>query len=178
MEQTFMGKNRGDPRRGNSLLEFTLVGIPLIFILIATFEMSRGMWMYHTLAYAVKSGARYTVVHGQNCSKAPNACTVTISQIASRVQWAGPGLSGDEVTLTFTAANGSATTCLLKNCIANYGTSAWPPSSSNAPGQDIRISGIYPFKSTMLMFWPGAGAPTGAMRVVGLSADSREVMQY
>ena len=173
-----MSKSPRDLTRGNSLLEFTLVGIPLIFILIGTFEMSRGMWLYHTLAFAVKSGARYTVVHGQNCSRSPNDCTVTISQIASRVQSSGPGLPRDDVTLTFTAANGSATTCLLKDCIANYGSSAWPPSSSNAPGQDIRISGVYPFRSTMLMFWPGAGAPRGATRVVGLSADSRETMQY
>ena len=34
---------------GQSLVEFTLVGIPLIFVLISVFEISRGMWMYHTL---------------------------------------------------------------------------------------------------------------------------------
>src|SRR5215212_5363994 len=83
---------------GNSLVEFTLVGIPLIFILIATFELSRGMWSYHTLAYAVKSGARYTIVHGQNCAIAPNACTVTIGQIAATIKSAGVGLPPDVVT--------------------------------------------------------------------------------
>jgi hypothetical protein len=173
-----MGNRRQCRTGGNSLLEFTLVGIPLIFILIATFEMSRGMWSYHTLAYAVKSGARYAVVHGQNCSKAPNACTVTISQIASRIRSSGVGLPDDLVTLTFTPAVGTATTCLMKDCIANYTSSAWPPSSSNAPGQDVRLSGIFAFRSTMLMFWPGAGAPSGGLKVFNLSADSRESMQY
>ena len=37
--------------RGTTLLEFTLVGIPLIFLLISTVEISRGMWQYHTLAH-------------------------------------------------------------------------------------------------------------------------------
>jgi len=136
------------------------------------------MWSYHTLGFAVKSAVRYAVVHGQNCSRPPNSCTVTISQIANRLRRSGPGLPDDSVTLTFTAANGSTTTCLLKNCIANYGTSAWPPSSANAPGQDLRISGVYAFNSTMLMFWPGAGKTIGGKRVVGLSADSRESILY
>src|SRR5438309_7053681 len=95
--------------RGNSLLEFTLVGIPLICILIATFEMSRGMWNYQSLAYAVKGGTRYAVVHGQDCGQPPNTCTVTISNIAGVIRSAGVGLPADLVTLTFTDAKGTAT---------------------------------------------------------------------
>jgi TadE-like protein len=158
------------------MLDFTLVGIPLIFILIGTFEMSRGMWSYHTLAYAVKRGVRYSVVHGQNCAKPPNACTVTIGQISSVIQSAGVGLPADLVTLKFTPAKGSVTTCLLSDCLAN--SSDWPPSSANARGQDIRISGTFAFNSAMLMFWPGAGPAIGRTRVVNLSADSRESIQY
>ena len=173
-----MGNKRRTQARGNSLLEFTLVGIPLICVLITTFEMSRGMWSYQTLAYAVKAGVRYSVVHGQDCANAPNACTVTISQIASIIRSAGVGLPADLVTITFTDANGSVTTCVLSDCIANYNSSAWPPSSANAPGQDVRISGIYAFRSAMLMFWPGAGRPLGPPGVIGLSADSRESVQY
>src|SRR5579871_5563504 len=73
-------------RSGQSLIEFTLVGIPLIFVLISVFEISRGMWIYHTLAYSVKNGVRYASVHGINCvgsatnSKLqnPNNCTVNM----------------------------------------------------------------------------------------------------
>ena len=173
-----MGNKRRTQTRGNALLEFTLVGIPLICVLISTFELSRGMWGYHTLAYAVKAGVRYSVVHGQNCANAPNDCAVTISQISSIIKSAGVGLPPDLVTLTFTDANGSATTCLLVDCIANYTSSAWPPSSANAPGQDVRISGRYEFSSAMLMFWPGAGGPMNGPGVIGLSADSRESVQY
>jgi Flp pilus assembly protein TadG len=164
--------------RGNSLVEFTLVGIPLIFILIATFEMARGMWNYQTLAFAVKSGARYTVVHGQNCAIAPNACTVSISQIASKIRYEGPGLPADRVTLTFTPSSGSATSCVLAACIDDYTSPAWPPSAANAPGQDVRISGRLEFRSAMLFFWPGAGRPARTAPVVNLSADTRETIQY
>ena len=45
--------------KGSTLLEFTLVGIPVIFVLISTIEMARGMWMYHTLCHAVKEAARF-----------------------------------------------------------------------------------------------------------------------
>lgn len=175
-----MGNQRKNKKQsaGNSLVEFTLVGIPLIFILIATFEMSRGMWSYQTLAYAVKSGARYVVVHGQNCAREPNDCTVTISQIAGRIKSAGVGLPADLVTLRFTAANGSSTTCVMTNCIANYKSDPWPPASSNAPGQDVSISATVEFRSAMVMFWPGAGAPVRSASAIRLSADSRETMQY
>ena len=59
---------RNHRRGGSSLIEFTLVGIPLIFVLLSTFEMARGMWLYHTLAYAARQGTRYAIVHGVNCS--------------------------------------------------------------------------------------------------------------
>ena len=45
-------------------------------------------------------------------------------------------------------------------------------------GQDVRISGRYQFSSAMLMFWPGAGGPMDGPGVIGLSADSRESVQY
>ena len=54
-------------RRGATMLEMTLVGIPTIFILISIFEISRGIWMYETLAYAAKAGVRFASVHGADC---------------------------------------------------------------------------------------------------------------
>jgi hypothetical protein len=173
-----MAKNSRTRRRGSSLIEFTFVGIPLICILITTFELSRGMWAYETLAYAVKSGVRYAIVHGQNCSKSPNTCTVTVGQIAGKIRSTGVGLPPDLVTLRFRDAAGTDTTCSLTDCIANYNSSAWPPSSANAPGQDVRISGAFEFRSAMLMFWPGAGRPVGTPGVFRLTADSREGIQY
>ena len=173
-----MSRNRNARSRGSTLLEFTFVGIPLIFVLISTVEMARGMWTYHTLAYAVKEGTRYAVVHGQNCAKPPNSCTVTISQIAGVIQSAGVGLAGDTLSLTFTDAGGTATTCALNTCIASYTTAAWPPSTENAPGLKVKISGVYPFASVLAMFWPGAGRPMNGMATINFPATSRESIQF
>ena len=60
-------------RAGQAMVEFTFVGIPLMFTLISIFEVSRGMWIYHTLAYSVKNGVRFASVHGINCVN----CTAT-----------------------------------------------------------------------------------------------------
>jgi hypothetical protein len=64
------------------MLEFVLIGIPVIFVLISIFEIARGMWTYHTMAYAVREGVRYASVHGKGCAS-PNTCQVTIGQITS-----------------------------------------------------------------------------------------------
>ncbi len=159
------------------MVEFTLVGIPLIFILISTFEMARGMWQYHTLANAVKAGTRYAVVHGQNCSILPNACTVTISQIAQIIQFYGTGLPTDTLTLTFTPPSGAATTCTLSDCIAKQTTGYWPPAGANAPQSKVKITGVYAFTSGIAMFWPGAGH-TQFGGTFNFAADSRENIQF
>jgi Flp pilus assembly protein TadG len=172
-----MSYRRKARSRGNSLIEFTLVGIPIIFLLISTFEMARGMWQYHTLAYAVRQGTRYAVVHGQNCTLPPNSCVVTISQISGVVRSAAIGLPSDALTLTFTPANGSATACTLNNCIANYTGTAWPPSSANAPGMKVKIAGSFPFKSAITMFWPGT-RQLGKFKTVTLAANSKENILY
>ena len=172
-----MSKRPTSGRRGNAMLEFTLIGIPMIFLVIGTIEMARGMWIYHTLAHAVKEGARYAVVHGQGCAIPPNDCRVNISQISRVIRSAGTGLPANTVTLTFTPATGSATSCVLSACLTNFTTSAWPPDSASAPGVKLKISGSYPFRSAITMFWPGAGRPV-PFRAVTLGADSRESIQY
>lgn len=161
---------------GDTMIEFTMVGIPLIFILVSSFEMGRGMFLYHTLAHAVKAGTRYSVVHGQNCAIPPNPCTVSISQIAAVIQANGEGLPGD-TTLTFTPPAGSATTCALANCIANYTTGYWPPAGANSPQSKLKITGTYPFNSVIAVLWPGA-ARVNSLKTVTLSADSRENIQF
>lgn len=171
-----MMSRRNQPRRGSLLLEFTFVGIPLMFVLISLFELSRGMWTYHTVAAAVKAGTRYVVVHGQNCNIVPNACTVTVAQIAGRMKSAGPGLLPERFSLTFTPASGDPISCSLSDCLSNSTT--WPPAAANAPGMDVTISGTYPFFSVISMFWPGAGAPTGLIGTTNFGAASKERMQF
>ena len=168
-------RRRNRERGGSTFLEFTLVGIPVIFLLISVFEMCRGMWTYHTLAAAVKAGTRYTAVHGQNCAQAPNACTVTIGQIATRIQSAGPGLLPGQFNLTFTPASGSAVSCAMSDCLTN--ATQFPATGANAVGNDVAISGSYPFRSIISMSWTGAGT-VGRFGVVNFGAASKERIQY
>ena len=168
-----MRLNRRDRRCGSSTLEFTLVGIPLMFVLISTFEMARGMWNYHTIAYAVKEGTRYASVHGVNCGT-PNACTVTIGQITQKIVDAGIGLPTNQLRLTFTSQSG-ATTCYANTCLSN--ATVWPPAPGNVVGSSIQIGATYPFTSAISMFWPGAGTGIN-FGTVNFPASSRETIQF
>lgn len=89
----------------------TFVGIPLILTLVSIFEISRGMWIYSTLAYAVKDGVRYASVHGVNCINNPpgvtNSCEIHISDVAATIQNAGVGLDPATTVVTFIAGASS-----------------------------------------------------------------------
>ncbi len=166
---------KGKHRRGNTLIEFTLVGIPMIFVLISIFEIARGIWIYHTMAYAIKEGVRYAVVHGNNCVYDPNNCARTVAEVAQHIQDAGVGLVPSELQLRFQSvtrsipsSSGFASLESLKN---HPTTECWPtyckgyidPQGALAfdggatPGADLTITGVYPFRSALAMFWPGAG---------------------
>ncbi len=167
---------RGSERGGSSLLEFVLVGIPLVFILISTIEIARAMWTYHTLAFSVKSATRYTIVHGSNCAQSPNSCTVTIGQIASVMQSAGLGLDTSRMSVTFTPAAGSATSCTLSDCLTN--STQWPPSTVNSPGNNVTITATYPFNSIIALLWPGTTGGVTSIGSVNFPASSRDIMQF
>jgi Flp pilus assembly protein TadG len=162
-------------RRGNTMIEFVLVGIPMIFIFISIVEIARGMWTYHTLAYAVREGVRYASVHGKGCAS-PNTCQVTIGSIATVIQSAGVGLDPNAVKLTFTPASGSASTDTMTNQKAS--TTTWPPSGANAPGQNVTISAMYPFRTFLAVFWAGASRPLNDSGVFYLPASSTEPVQF
>lgn len=163
-------------QRGSAMIEFTLVGIPMIFVLVSTFEISRAMWNYHTLAYAIREGTRYAVVHGSGCASDPlNTCQTTIGQVAQRIQYAGIGLDPSQLTLTFTSS-GHAIPCTLNACLGN--TTLWPESPKNTPGNAIAISGSLPFQSAIAMFWPGASGGGTNLPTFNLTAGSSDIIQF
>lgn len=174
-----MMRRRNGQRGGSTLVEFTLVGIPIIFVLISTFEMARGMWIYHSLAYSVKEATRYASVHGATCTTSPNICGVTIGNIATVLKKAGPALIPGQTTVTFKDSSGATTTGLLSALISN-GT-AWPPSSpagTNAIGQSVTITAKYPFRSVISMFWPGTGPAIGPLGLIWFPAQSTDRIQF
>ncbi len=111
---------------GNSLLEFTLVGIPLIFVLMSTFQMASAMWLYHTLAFAAKEGTRYAIVHGVNCSKNGNTYCIMVPDVATAINNSATGLNPEQMTVTLTPSQGSAITDTLANLMKD--TAPYPGS--------------------------------------------------
>jgi len=174
---------RSKNERGNALIEFTLVGIPLIFILISIFEISRGMWIYDTLAYATKDAARYASVRGQQWAHACSGvadCPPTIATLAGRLKNAGVGLLPDKLTVTFTS-NTRTVSCTLDQCLGN--TSCFPSDScgtnldGGTQGLPVTITARYPFQSAIAMFWPGAGGSV-IFGTISLPATAREKIMF
>ena len=144
---------RRERQKGNAAVEAALVFLPLILTVFSTMEVTRGMWMYHTLTSAIKSGARYTALHGQNCVEAATSCAVTVGDISSVIKKSGVGLDADHLQLTLTA-NGSTHSCAtLATCLSDQ--TAWPPANHNAPGLSVTIEGSYSFQSVVSILWPG-----------------------
>ena len=152
---------KSTPRRsarcsGQSTIEFTLVSIPLIFILISTVEMARGMWNYEMLASAVRAGAHFASTHGKTCGTGLNTCTVKVSDVAKAIQSAAPGLPSDNFNIVMSSATAGPVSCSpLTSCLSN--SARWPPLIDSGQGLDVSISASYTFRSAMSMFWPGAG---------------------
>ena len=144
-------------QRGQAVVEFTLIAIPMIFILISTTEMARGMWNYQTLAVGVRAGARFAAAHGQGCSQNGNSCAVTVSDVAHSIATGSVGMVPADMNVVLSSATAASVTCSpLSNC---YGNGAmWPPAADNAPGKNITIQGTWTFKSALAMYWPGHGA--------------------
>ncbi len=174
--------------RGNALIEFTLVGIPLIFVMISVFELSRGMWMYHTLSTAVREGTRFAAVRANNCNVPPSNCAVTIRAIAQRINDYAVGMPATELrNVRFSSRTRTVQCSTLAACLGSGGAGStyWPAA---APGATIDLGGEsmagyveiraeYEFRSAIAMFWPGAG-PGQVFGAFLFPASSRENIQF
>ena len=149
-------------QRGSAMLEFTLVGIPLIFVWIGIAQMSFGMWNYHALQYAVKTAGDYTSIHGAGCGSNGNSCSIQIKDVAAIIQSRAPGVGPTLTNLTFAAISPtdhsttlSSVSCRLDACLTD--TTPWPLSGYNSQGQEFSISAYYQFQSAIAMVAPGQG---------------------
>jgi hypothetical protein len=180
-------------RRGATTIEFALVGIPIMFILISILEISRGMWMWETMAHAVRQGARFAAVHGDNCVTPPNICGRIMADIGNQIQKAGVGLDPNQFMVTIrifphsdganpVTSDGPQTLAAMESDAQSF--SAWtfvytPPgagtssnvSAAQAPNEVV-VTGNIPFTSALAMFWPGAKPVNFA--TMNLSATARE----
>jgi Flp pilus assembly protein TadG len=158
------------------MVEFTLVAIPMIFLMISTVEVARGMWAYHSLANAVRGAGRYAVVHGSACTGGTNTCSVTVAQVVNNFISSGTGLpiNSTDLTLTLTSTSGAVNCNPVSACRSNSTT--WPPVAAATPGASITVSARYHFRSSWSMMTPGSGG--NALISPNLSATTTQAVQF
>ncbi len=160
-------------RRGSTLLEFTLTGIPLMFLSLSVVECSLAMLEYDSMANAATVAARYAASHGATCSLGGNACTVRIEDVANLIANNAWIINTGNMTVTFTDNSGS-TSCTLSTCQSN--AAQFPASTANAVGNPITINLVHKITNPLPMFWP----PKVDVDDTGynLSANSVQVIQF
>jgi len=120
---------RGDPWvRGQTLVEFSLVAFLCMVLLLSVVEISRMALVYTTVANAARAGARYSIVLG-----------------GMRTGSGADGPSGPAqnpvqvVTVIKNFASGGLLTTSNLIITVDY------PGASNAPGQQVSVTVIYPY---------------------------------
>src|SRR3954454_15551423 len=129
---------------GSAMVEFALIGIPVMFTLLITFEVARAMWAYHTVAYATKEGVRFAIVHGNDCALVPNNCLVTRAQVADRINTASLGLIRNDLEIAFGATSTLA-------AIGSYAgdTARFPTAGVGTRFLPVEIRAAYTFRSPL-----------------------------
>lgn len=163
----------GSKRGGSALIEFSLLGIPLIFVILSVMAASLNMWQLHSLAYSVDTTARYVVAHGNVCTQTGNTCTVTLGNIATLMQQQSGALDASLYYVTFTSSSGSIACNPLNTCTSNATT--WPPNADNAIGNDITVKGYYTLVNPIMIFWPDGNKIAAARFTVSATARERIV---
>jgi Flp pilus assembly protein TadG len=146
--------NNTSREKGSAIVEFTMAGIPMIFLLFTTLQVSIAAWNYFTIDHAVNVAARYAAVHGASCSSNGNTCSVTLGNIATKLANSATGVPANKIKATFTTNSGTQTTCnQLSSCLSD--SNVWPPSASNdnQVGANITIKAQFSMAIPLAMFW-------------------------
>ena len=161
------GGRRDGRRRGSSLIEFTLLGIPVIFLMTSVIAASLDMWQFFTLSYATEITARYAGMHGNTC-ESPNSCTVTLGTVVGFFEKQSIALNSALVVVTFTDGSGTTTCNPITTCAASSATS--PNTSYNNVGSNITVAATYKLIDPIAMLWPGSHGVSGGTFLVGATS--------
>jgi Flp pilus assembly protein TadG len=93
--------------RGSAVVEFAIVSTVVLTMMLGIIDFGRGLYTYHLVYNAARSGTRYAIVRGSSCS-APG-CPATSDQIQTYVRGLAPGI--DPASLTVTTTWATATAC-------------------------------------------------------------------
>ncbi|WP_423382886.1 TadE/TadG family type IV pilus assembly protein [Burkholderia sp. LMG 32019] len=100
MNARHVPQSRRRAQRGSALVEFGLIASILVMLLIGIFEFGRVLFYWNTASEAVRLGARTAVV-----------CDVNAAGVAKRVTALLPLLSNANVSVSYTPANCTVSTC-------------------------------------------------------------------
>jgi len=160
-------------RRGYGLIEFTIIGIPVIFLTISIIEVALAMWQYHTLAYSVGVTTRYVITHGRTCGQNVNACTVTLGNVASVFEQQAIALDPTKVNLTLYTQTATTTCNPLSTCLSS--STQFPSATDNGVNLDVKLVATYPIANPFPFFWPGSSASSGGTFTLGATSRQRIV---
>jgi len=188
------------------MIEMTLVGIPLLFVMISIFEMSRLMWVYHTMSHSVREVTRFASLHGQDCAAAalgnncagggtpPDNVTGALNTVGALVQvleYTGVGIDAAKANLNFYSGPGlfnagsSSPQALglvpVAPCtpisVCAGSAQQFPSTQDSVVGLAICVMVTYQVNTALSMFWPGAGSGT-VFGPITLGANSQDFMQF
>ncbi len=84
-------------RRGQTMLEFSIVAIAFFVTLFGTMQMGEAVYCYTAVSDAARAAVRYAIVHSPT-----SANPATTSQIQQQAINAASGLSSQNLTVTVT----------------------------------------------------------------------------
>jgi len=123
-----MIRSRQTATRGQTLVEFSLVAFLSVMLLLSIVEISRMALVYTTVANAARAGVRYYIVHGGTRTgtgvDGPSGPAQNPSQVLTVIK-------------NFASAGLLTTASLI--ITVNYA------GASNAPGQPVSVTVIYPY---------------------------------
>lgn len=147
------------------MIEFTMVGIPVIFLTLSIIEMSLESWKFHSMAYAIQVAARYACQHGRTCTKNGNTCTIEVENVANMINAQAPSLDPSLLNVTLTTHGASVTCNPLNTCFTN--TAQFPRTTDNGVGLPITITATYPMNNPLPMLWFGSAGSSGSAFTLG-----------
>jgi Flp pilus assembly protein TadG len=165
---------RRQGRRGSTLIEFTLVGIPAIILTTSIVTCSIDMWQLYTLSYAVGQTARYAAMHGSDCVS-PNSCAIARSEVGAFFSRQALALAAASTTLIMNDGSGEVTCSPVTSCPSP--TSQFPSNGHNSPAtpDQITIKATYRLINPLFLFWPGAGSLGATRFTVGATAKQQVI---
>jgi hypothetical protein len=130
------GNKARSPRSGQSLVEFSLVAFLTTIMLLFVIEISRMLLIYAAVANAAREGVRYAIVHGN-------------TRPVGSAQNDASGPSGNPPQIISVIDNFAGTAPLSINLLV---VSVTYPGASNAPGQAVNVSVVYPYNPFVTYF--------------------------